>query len=119
LAQRKGSCIKRSAHGFSTEKAGSATGKKSKHANATGCKQRTEKTKKLWKPNPIPPSGPVLQPRHEKGNHEIVAIDDIESGGHRFERTQGQMLVPRGRTGERVRVRTQSVSEKSAHTKGT
>jgi len=62
------------------------------------------------------PSTPFLQLRPVKENQEIeVVIDDIGSKGDGIARIQGYLIfVPRGKVGERARVRIRSMNEKFA-----
>jgi predicted RNA-binding protein with TRAM domain len=62
------------------------------------------------------PGRPFLQTRPVKENQEIeVIIDDIGSRGDGIAKIQGYLIfVPRGKIGERVKVRIRSVGEKFA-----
>ncbi len=62
------------------------------------------------------PGRPFLQISPVKENQEIeVMIDDIGSRGDVIAKIQGYLIfVPRSKTGERVKVRVQSVNEKFA-----
>jgi predicted RNA-binding protein with TRAM domain len=62
------------------------------------------------------PSRPFFESKPVKENQEIeVVIDDIGSKGDGIAKIQAYMIfVPRGKIGERVKVRIRSVGEKFA-----
>lgn len=80
-------------------------------------KNAPRKLRRFGSPIRLRPSRPFLQLRPVKENQEMEAVigDDIGSRGDGVARIQSYpMFVPRGKIGERVRVRIRSVREKLA-----